>query len=106
MCALEFGYPVDSYVYINEIQSFEPGKHYGKLLLERVFAENKYAWLIADVTQADTLLSFYRSLGLKECTAYAERWKKTAHMFTACCSPDVISDEVRRSCAGEGDSRR
>ena len=106
MCVLEFSYPVDSYVFINEIQSFEPGKHYGKLLLEHVFAKHKYAWLMADITQADTLLGFYRSLGLKECTVYAECWKKTAHMFTANCSLDVISEEVRRGTAGEGDSSR
>lgn len=106
MCVLEFSYPVDSYVYVNEIQSFEPSKRYGKLLLEHVFAKHKYAWLIADVTQPDALLSFYRSLGLKECAAYAECWKKTAHMFTANCSLDVISDAVRRGCAGEGDRSR
>ena len=50
MCVLEFDYPADSYVFINEIQSFEPGKHYGKLLLEQVFAKHKYAWLMADIT--------------------------------------------------------
>lgn len=106
LCALELGYPVDSYVHVNEIQSFESGKRYGKLLLEHVFAKHKYAWLIADVTQASSLLSFYWSLGLKECTAYAECWKKTAHMFTANCSLDVISEAVRRSSAGEGDGGR
>ena len=106
MCVLEIDYPVDSYVFINGIQSFESGKHYGKLLLEHVFAKHKYAWLMADITQADTLLSFYRSLGLKECTVYAECWKKTAHLFTANCSLDVISEEVRRGATGEGDRSR
>ena len=106
VCVLEFDYPVGSYVFINGIQSFESGKRYGKLLLEHVFSKHKYAWLMADITQADTLLSYYRSLGLKECTAYAECWKKTAHMFTANCSLDVISEEVRRGTAGEGDSSR
>lgn len=103
LCALELGYPVDSYVHVNEIQSFESGKRYGKLLLEHVFAKHKYAWLIADVTQASSLLSFYRSLGLKECTAYTECWKKTAHMFTANCSLDVISETIGHGSAGEGD---
>lgn len=94
MCVLQYSYPMPSYCYIAEIQSFESGHGFGKKLLEHVLMFNDQVWLIADATAGEKLLDFYRSFGLDECSAWSEYWKAEAHAFSKGCDQDILKQTI------------